>query len=297
MVEIISEQQLKQFSYPQQGEVISYQNINYYIGEYIGNGAFGAVYACSDDWVNNLVAKIILPREQTYEQVKNEWLHELNNLVQLRHPNITYVHSAFEFRDTFYLIVERCDSTLQQLIMSQNFNGEVWLPYIARDILHGLDYIHKNGYVHKDLHVGNIFVSKQFDFMVPTKDPVWSFKIGDLGISNVESNMRLFNTIMAPWMLPPEFLDMQSFGAVGKHIDIYHVGLLLLSLLLNQSLSFSHEEILAGKPRQMAENSNSRYSAAIAKSLRRHVSYRTQSAIEMWRDISNAIMQNETYIL
>lgn len=280
----------KIFIPPQYGDTITFNNINYYIGQYINRGSFGSVYECSDEWGNQLVAKVLEPNNgKSYEQIKSEWLLELNNLIQLRHPNITFVHNAFECRDTFYLIVERCDSTLAQLMSQPLFNGEIWLPYIARDILHGLEYIHSYGYVHKDLHAENIFVSKQFDFMVPAKNPVWSFKIGDLGVSNIEGNIRLFNTIMAQWMLPPEYLSPHQFGVIGKPVDIYHTGLLLLSVLLKRPLSFSNEDILAGKPRILAESLTSPYSSVISKALRRHTHLRTPSAIQMWREILSAM--------
>lgn len=275
----------KQFRPPQFGEAINCNNINYYIGEQIGQGAFGAVYECVDDWSNRLVAKILLPQNRSYEQVQQEWWNELNNLMQLRHPNITFIHNAFEYNDTFYFIIERCDYILSNIIDDPASDGSLWLPYVARDILHGLNYIHNHGYVHKDLHAGNIFVSKQFDFMVPSKEPVWSFKIGDLGISRLQGDIRLFNTIMAQWMLPPEYISPADFGFVGKHVDIYHVGLLLLSLLVKGLPEFSQDEIIAGQPRKLAESLDSPYAPIIAKALRRHVSARTQSAIEMWREI------------
>ena len=89
-------------------------------------------------------------------------------------------------------------------------------------------------------------------------------------------------------MLPPEFLRPQEFGVLGKHVDIYHVGLVLLSLLLNQAPDFTKDEIIAGRPRELAEGLSSKYAMAIARALRRHVSARTSSAIEMWREISAA---------
>ncbi|MEW5816406.1 MAG: protein kinase family protein, partial [Spirochaetota bacterium] len=275
----------KHFVPPQKGEQIFCEGTCYYLGEPIGQGGFGVVYECTDDWSNSLVAKVIQPQSRTYDQVKNEWLTELRNLSTLRHPCITYIHQAFEYRDTFYLIVERCSYDLTRLIEQPGSDGNIWLPYIARDVLNGLDFIHKQGYVHKDMHPGNIFVSHHYDFMVPSKDPVWSFKIGDLGISRLEGDMQLFNIILAQWMLPPEYLNPTEFGMIGKQIDIYHVGLLLLGLLLNRIPQFSREDILNGVPRQTAEGLNSPYAPAIAKALRRHVVYRTQTAIDMWREI------------
>src|SRR4030042_5597196 len=247
----------KQFVPPQKGEQIFCEGTCYYLGDPIGQGGFGIVYECTDDWANNLVAKVLMPKNRMYDQVRDEWLAEFRNLITLRHPCITYMHQAFEYRDTFYLIVERCSYDLTLLTGQPNTDGNVWLPYIARDILHGLDFIHKQGYVHKDMHPGNIFVSHHYDFMVPSKDPVWSFKIGDLGISRLEGDIQLFNTILAQWMVPPEYINPTEFGMLGKQIDIYHAGLLLLGLLLNRIPEFSREDILNGVPRRTAEELNS----------------------------------------
>ena len=273
---------------PSTGEKITCENTQYFIGEQIGKGVFSIVYDCFDEWGNELAAKVLLPQNRSYEAVREEWLHELQNLQQLRHPHVTFIHKAFEYRNTFYIIIEKCAFTLKHLIEVPNLKGELWLPHVSRDILNGLQYIHDHGYVHKDLHAGNVLASVQKNLMAPNKDPVYRFKIGDLGISRLEGDIRLFNTILAQWMLPPEFLNRMEFGVVGKHVDIYHVGLLLLSLLLNRIPNFTRDEIIAGRPRQLAEGLSSRYAGIIARALRRHVSARTSSAIDMWREISSA---------
>ena len=281
----------REFVPPSDGQVIACNGIHYFIGEKIGHGAFGDVFDCLDEWGNALVAKVLLPRDQSYETIQNNWLHEFQNLQQLRHPQVTFIHQAFEYRDTFYLIVEKCEFTLKDLLSdtsTDSIDGELWLPYVSRDILNGLHYIHEHGYVHKDLHSGNVFVSLQRDPMFPDQEPVWRFKIGDLGISRLEEDISLSNTTLAQWMLPPEALNPHEFGFIGKHVDIYHVGLLLLSLLLNQTPGFTRDEITAGHPRELAEGLESRYAPAIARALRRHVSARTPSAIDMWREISEA---------
>jgi serine/threonine-protein kinase len=276
------------FTPPREGEVIHYQGVNYYLGKYIGEGAWGAVFHCTDDWENELVAKILVPRNRTYEAVKDGWIKELRNLVKLRHPNITFVYDAFEYRDTFYIIIERCAFTFKDLIHTPNVNGEIWLPCVAHSVLQGIAFIHKEGYVHKDIHPGNVFTSMIRDKVVPSKDPVITFKIGDLGITNLEAEMDVFNTMVGKWMMPPEFLKPDQYGKIGKQVDIYHAGLLFLSLLLGRIPTFTERDILDGGPRNMAEGLKSIYSPAIAKSLRRHVENRTQTAIDFWKDVSAA---------
>jgi hypothetical protein len=67
-------------------------------------------------------------------------------------------------------------------------------------------------------------------------------------------------------------------------MDIYHIGLLLLQLLIGPR-QFSQEERLAGTPRELALKCELPYSFAIGKALRRHAIYRTASALELWRDL------------
>lgn len=272
--------------YPQEGEVVSFQNRLYRLGKQIGQGGFGIVYACTDDWGNDLAAKVFLPQGKAYEQVEQDWQRELRNLVTLRHPNITHVYDAFEWRDTFYIITERCDQTLKELIAWPEVKGELWLLPMARCVLQGTHFIHQAGYVHKDLHPGNIFLRYVRDEMSPVNNQVLVFKIGDLGISRLATEIDVFNTILAQWMLPPEFLSPKDFGKVGPQTDIYHIGLLCMSLLAGKTIEFTTEEILNGKPRQLAETLQSPCAPAIARALRRHVADRTQTPLDFWRELS-----------
>jgi serine/threonine-protein kinase len=157
------------FTLPREGLVIRHHGRNYSLGKYIGEGSWGAVFHCTDDWENELVAKILKPRNRTYEAVKEEWVKELSNLVKLRHPNITFVYDSFEYRDTFYIIIERCDHTINELIVTPNIDGEEWLPVVAHSVLQGIAFIHKEGYVHKDIHPGNIFSSLAHEVRISSR--------------------------------------------------------------------------------------------------------------------------------
>jgi serine/threonine-protein kinase len=251
-------------------------------------GAFGRVFECTDEWGNSLVAKVLVPLNQTYEEVRESWLQELSHLRCLRHPNITYVHAAFEYRHTFYIIIERCAVTLREFIALPETDGEDWFLHVARDILHGLEFIHGEGFVHKDLHAGNVLLTTVDSRIDPDAVPEVVFKISDFGISKLEGNIRPFGTVMAVWMMPPECLDPAKYGQVGKHTDIYHTGLLLLSLLTKNNYHFTPQQVLDAVPRRTAESLPSPYGPVIAKALRRRVSARPPSAIQFWRELRDA---------
>src|SRR5580698_10873456 len=106
---------------PSHGEVIT--NLatgnTYTMGEIIGEGNLGLVYGCVDRWNNDLAAKVMKPLG-TYESVKRSTEAELEKLRLLRHPYVTYIFDAFEYRDTFYLVTERCHSSLTDLLQLEN---------------------------------------------------------------------------------------------------------------------------------------------------------------------------------
>lgn len=275
----------KLFIEPTEGEIITSLSTgnSYTIGPKIGEGNFGIVYSCKDVWENELAVKVLKPND-TYEKIKNDAELEFGKLLQLRSPYITFVYDAFEYRNTFYIITELCHSPLTTLFQIENLNGQLWLMAIARGLLQAVHYLHINNYAHQDIHPGNVFATFVKDELNPDNQQVLQFRLGDLGIAKFVDEMDAQNTL-AQWLLPPEVLNGAEFGPIDHRLDIYHVGLLFLQLAYSQELRFTQQEILDGKPREMALALPAPYNFALEKALRRHVDYRTASAMEFWRDL------------
>ena len=279
----------KKFVPPVPGEVITSlrtQN-TYTIGTNIGEGHFGVVYSCADNWSNELAVKVLKPLGLPYEKIQAAAQSEFLKLLVLRHPNITYIYDAFEYRDTFYIVTERCHCPVSNIFNLKDFNGLTWVKPIARCLLQAVHFLHINNIVHQDIHPGNVFATFVRDEM-PSNDKAIQFKLADLGVAKLFEEVDAQNT-RAQWMLPPEVLRPSEFGPIDKHIDIYHIGLLLLQLAYSKELNFTQEEVLAGKPGQMANELPPPLNFALGKALRRHVPFRTSSAMELWRDLNAAL--------
>jgi len=274
------------FRAPIRGSMITNgSNGTYFIGEHIGSGSFGDVYDCTDEWANALVAKVLKPA-MPFPEVHRRWNAEVENLKLMRHPNITYMHDAFICDNAFYIVVEKCLYSLDRVLPRVEEN---WLPHIARDILQALAFIHRHGYVHKDVHPGNVFVSLTSDAIDAESRPFLSFKLGDLGITRLESDIRTIGTILAPWMRPPEAIDPLKFGILGKPTDVYHTALLLLAVLRREVPQFQQNDIIAGVPQRIADSLQSRFGRALGNALHPYVMYRTQTPLEFWREIQAAM--------
>jgi serine/threonine protein kinase len=270
---------------PTPGEVITSlaTGTSYVMGTRIGEGFFGVVYACSDGWDNDLAAKILKPI-RTHDELAASALAEVQKLLYLRHPQITYVYDAFEFRDSFYIITERCYSPLTDLFAIDDFNGPIWIVPIARCLLQAVNFLHLNHFAHQDIHSGNVFTSFFKDEMAPKEPGAIHFKLGDLGVSKLFEELDAGSTLKEG-IRPPEALDSGEFGPLDQRIDIYQLGLLFLQLAYSRPMTFSTEEILAGRPREMALLLEPPLNFALEKALRRHVAFRTETAEELWRDL------------
>lgn len=280
---------LKQFVAPTSGEAITSfaTNNTYTVGDRIGEGNFGIVFACRDVWNNDLAVKVLKPIG-SYDKVRAAAEAEFAKLLHLRHPYVTFVFDAFEFRDTFYIVTERCYGSLDRLFALPDFKGHLWLMPIARCVLQAVHYLHIHQFVHQDIHAGNVFTSWVKDEMVPNQPGAIQFKLGDLGVARVLGEVAVENT-RAQWMLPPEILDPSEFGPPSTAIDIYHLGLLFLQLASSTESRFTKEQVLAGEPRRLALELPAPLNFAIEKTLRRHVQHRTATAMELWRDLNSAV--------
>lgn len=175
---------------------------------------------------------------------------------------------------------------LTHLFSIDAFDGRAWILAIARCLLQAVHYIHVNQYAHQDIHLGNVFAAFAKNEMNADDPGAIQFKLGDLGVAKLFSDIDATNT-RAQWMLPPEVLDSSEFGPLDNRIDIYHCGLLFLHLLHGSELRFTPEEIKAGRPRELALQLPAPFNFALEKALRRHVAYRTAGAMELWRDLNS----------
>ena len=272
--------------WPKPGCTITCEDGNaYHIGDKIGEGNFSIVYAATDDWDNELAVKILKPAGKVFEAVKASFKKEKESLLLFRHPAVTYIYNAFSCENLFYLITERCAYTVKDLIKLEDFNGRGWIKPMARSILQAVGEIHKLGYVHRDIHLGNVFTSILRNVYAPdSDDSVIRFKLGDFGISRLAKDISPAGT-MAAWLRPPEVLQPKKFGPLGLGVDIYHIGLLFLQMLYKSELTFTTKEVCEGKPRKMALEYNCAFSRALAKALEPQPNDRYSSAISFWDDI------------
>jgi serine/threonine-protein kinase len=266
--------------FPQVGESLVSPRGTYRVHGVIGQGEFGAVYECSGPFDQVYAVKMIRPADRPYVEVQAEWVREVQRLLSLRHPNVVYIHDAFEQGSLFFLALERCDHPLSLMLAAPM--QESLVIELGRQILSAVQFLHDNEVVHDDIHAGNVLVTHATDRPV--------VKLADFGISHELRGLASVRpSVVHHAIMAPEIL---ATGHTSRQSDIYQVGLLLYAMLTGTpaiDVTAPYEELVrqvaSGEPRRRAEALGTPLGACIAQMVRRREAYRYASAREVWADL------------
>lgn len=259
--------------------VHSPRGATYLVGQKLGGGAFGAVFDCIGPFDQAFALKVFLPGRRPYAEVQSEWLLEAERLYRLRHPNIVYVHDYFESQNLFFLVLERCDHSLAQMLGTP-FTHRLTVD-VARQLLFAVQYLADNEIVHNDLHPGNVLVVQGEKLHV---------KLSDLGIAQeLYGSYAVRPPIVQHRIMAPE---VAAEGYSTKQSDLYQLGLMLYEMMTGESAvdpTSGYEGLVAqireGVPRAKAEALGTPLGNVVAGMLRRKEQYRYTSAHEVWEDL------------
>ena len=191
----------------------------YEIIKFIKSGGYGEVLLSKNKITKELVSikKIDLKGfspEDLYS-ISRESIY-LSNLI---HNNIIKIYGSFAYKNYLYNIMPYCEGgELTQLINSNNYLSEKRIKEIFIQIVEGVEFIHNNNVIHRDLKPNNIlFLDKEKTKVV----------IIDFGLSGF-SNGLIKEVIKAGTFkfLSPEILCRENFSSSSK-IDIWALGVIL----------------------------------------------------------------------
>lgn len=266
--------------FPEQGTLLRSHRGEFLVTRALGRGAYGAVYEALGPFDQRYALKLIVPANRPYADVQSEWSREAERLLRLRHPNVVYMHDAFESDSLFYMALEYCNCSLRDRLKGPFF-PELAIEF-TRQILAAVQYLHDGDLVHGDLHAGNVLLVEGGERPV--------VKLTDFGISQ-ELQGRGFarpgvvhHGIMAP--------EVATAGYASRQSDLYQIGLLLYWMVtgtpaLDDAVPYQEllRQVHEGAPRARAEALGTPLGGVIAKLLRRREAFRYASAREAWDDL------------
>jgi serine/threonine protein kinase len=251
------------------------------VGERLSRGGFGSVYACADEWGSPLRLRVLWPISRSYENVREGWLEQVEEVRRAGHPRLVHLYEGFDHNGFFHLVTERWEHRLDSGVLEAGEGGPRWLGLIAGPVLCALDHLHRAGYPHFNLHPGNVFLTASPGALAAGEGAV---KLGGFAVSRLLGKVDVLNLLVSRWLVPPEYLIPSELGRQMDHrVDIYQAGLLLLALLQGSLPRYTFEETVAGEPGRAARELGS---PALAWALAPKVEDRCGSARELWRALA-----------
>ena len=192
------------------------------IGDPLGGGGMGVVYAAEDIRLGRPVAlKFLAPELVRDPEAKARFLTEARAASALDHANLCTIHEVGESEDCLlFLAMPRYDGeSLDRRIARGPLPVEEALE-IAVQAARGLAKAHEYGIIHRDVKPGNLFV---------TRDGV--VKILDFGIAKLAGEVgptTTGSTLGTPSYMAPE--QMRGH-AVDARADLWSLGIVLYEML------------------------------------------------------------------
>jgi serine/threonine protein kinase len=132
------------------------------------------------------------------------------------HENIIKYHSVFSFDSFFWIVQEKYEGNLFDLLSSHaGFIPEKFMSYVCKEVLTGLDYLHSSGRIHRDIKSRNVVLFRNGDV-----------KLGDFGYAAQIADEQSIAQYNPSWMAPELILGKDY----NESVDLWSLGILLLEM-------------------------------------------------------------------
>jgi serine/threonine-protein kinase len=207
----------------------------YVLGERIGEGGVGNVYAARHDLLKRPTAVKLLKPSRSTDEMTARFEREAQLASQLSHPNMVEIYDYGRASDgSLYYAMEYLEGeTIGKLVLESGPLPVARAIHCLRQVCAGLAEAHGKGMVHRDVSPTNIMVCHyggEYDFV----------KILDFGlVKNIaaedeETITRTLRILGTPLYMSPERL--RDPADVDARADIYAVGAVAFFILTGRRM-------------------------------------------------------------
>ena len=206
------------------------REINWQKGELLGVGAFGRVYNALDKDTGQMLAVkqvTLAGGPQTSSRQFMEHLRsletEISLLRPLNHPNIVRCYGCERDGDELNIFLELVPGgSITNMLQKFGAFSESMVAVYTKQILTGLEYLHANRIIHRDIKGANILV-----------DADGIVKLADFGASKQLQNVMGASVQQqslkgTPYWMAPEVIKQTGHG---RQADIWSVGCTMIEML------------------------------------------------------------------
>lgn len=186
--------------------------------ECIGRGSFGEVYRAIEKATGRVVAIKLVDLEKADEEI-DIIQREIKVMSQIVNPYVVQYHSSLMDGSTLWIIMEYMSGgSLKQLLDRIGPFPEDAIAAVLKSLMAGLDYVHKQRKVHRDIKAANILLSGN-----------GQVKLADFGVAGqMTATVRQRNTFVgSPFWMAPEVIQESLYD---EKADIWSAGITAIEL-------------------------------------------------------------------
>jgi len=192
----------------------------YRLGERLGSGGFGTVFAARDERLDRLVAVKVLPAPGPVpERAQREALAA----ARLDHPGIVAVFDAGEENGERYLISELVRGRTLAALERDGALSDRDVLRVGLSLADALDHAHDRGVIHRDVKPQNV--------IVPAEPARTAAKLLDFGVAHLAGDEPLTRTGDVVGTLAYMAPEQAAGERVDERADLYSLALVLYEAL------------------------------------------------------------------
>jgi len=270
----------------------------YRIEAVLGKGGFGITYLAIDVRLQMRVAiKELLPSqfatrlnglkveamtshlEQSYLWAVRRFEEEARVLGRLSHPNIVRILRSFPLNNTVYLVMEYIEGvSLKQHLSDTGCLDESRSVELLRPLLIGLQYVHAQGLLHRDVKPDNIFLTREGRVVLL-----------DFGSARQDIGQSVSRTTLISKGYSP-FEQYSSRGKQGPWTDIYALAATTVFMLVGRALRDATDRYANPEPagwlkKDLGSSASAQFSSALEHALAPVVNDRPQSITDWHQEV------------